>query len=73
MLIRFWCDSDITFSCGLHKKLVTALFFSISIVLCGADGDASSAPKANLVILFFLKYRSEYLFQYIIFIKDICT
>ena len=35
MLIRFWCDSDITFSCGLHKNLVTALYFSIINVLCG--------------------------------------
>ena len=50
MLIRFWCDSDITFSCGLHKNLVTALYFSIINVLCGADGDASFAPQANLVL-----------------------
>ena len=49
MLIRFWCDSDITFSCGLHKNLVTALYFSIISVLCGAGGDASFAPQANLV------------------------
>ena len=44
MLIRFWCDSDITFSRGLHKKK-----FSIIIVLCGAGEDASFAPQANLV------------------------
>ena len=25
MLIRFWCDSDITFSRGLHTNLVTVL------------------------------------------------
>ena len=29
MLIRFWCDSDILFLQGLHKKLVTVLYFSI--------------------------------------------
>ena len=49
MLIRFWCDSDITFSRGLHKNLVTVLYFSIINVLCGAGGDASFAPQANLV------------------------
>ena len=49
MLIRFWCDSDITFSRGLHKNLVTVLYFSIINVLCGAGGDASVAPQANLV------------------------
>ena len=49
MLIKFWCDSDITFSCGLHKNLVTALYFSIINVLCGAGGDASFAPPANLI------------------------
>ena len=54
MLIRFRCDSDITFSCRLHKNLVTALYFSIINVLCGAGGDASFAPQANLVYL--LKY-----------------
>ena len=26
MLIRFWCDSQITFSRGLHKNLVTTVF-----------------------------------------------
>ena len=51
MLIRFWCDSDITFSRGLHKKLVTVLYFSIINVLCGAGEDASFAPQANLVSL----------------------
>ena len=50
MLIRFWCDSDITFSRGLHKNLVTVLYFSIINVLCGAGGDASFAPQANLVM-----------------------
>ena len=50
MLIRFWCDSEITFSRGLHKNLVTVLYFFIINVLCGADGDASFAPQANLVI-----------------------
>ena len=54
MLIRFLCDSDITFSRGLHKNLVTVLYFSIINVLCGAGGDASFAPQANLV-LFVLK------------------
>ena len=49
MLIKFWCDSDITFSRGLHKNLVTVLYFSIINVLCGAGGDASFAPQANLV------------------------
>ena len=29
MLIRFWCDSDITFSGGLNKNLETVLYFSI--------------------------------------------
>ena len=51
MLIRFWCDSEITFSRGLHKNLVTVLYFSIINVLCGAGGDASFAPQANLVYL----------------------
>ena len=40
--------SEITFSRGLHKKLVTVLYFSIINVLCGAGGDASFAPQANL-------------------------
>ena len=50
MLIRFWCDSDITFLRGLHKNLVTVLYLSIINVLCGASGDASFAPQANLVL-----------------------
>ena len=54
MLIRFWCDSDITFSRGLHKNLVTVLYFSIINVLCGAGGDASFAPQANLVFFFYI-------------------
>ena len=54
MLIIFWCDSDITFLRGLHKKFVTVLLFSIINVfwllnLRGAGGDASFAPQANLV------------------------
>ena len=49
MLMRFWCDSDITFSCDLHTNLVTVLYFSIINVLCGAGGDASFAPQAKLV------------------------
>ena len=53
MLIRFWCDFDITFSRGLHKNLVTVLYFSIINVLCGAGGDASFALQANLVLLDF--------------------
>ena len=51
MLIRFWCDSDITFSRGLDKNLVTVLDFSIINVLCGAGGDTSFAPQANLLII----------------------
>ena len=51
MLIRFWCDSEITFSRGLHKNLVTVLYFSIINVLCGAGGDASFALQANLEYL----------------------
>ena len=50
MLNRFWCDSDITLSLGLHKNLVTVLYFSIINVLYGAGGDASFAPQANLVV-----------------------
>ena len=57
MLIRFWCDSEITFSLGLHKNLVTVLYFSIINVLCGAGGDASFAPQANLVVCCFLLYH----------------
>ena len=29
MLIRVRCDSEISFLCGLHKKWVTVLYFSI--------------------------------------------
>ena len=54
MLINFWCDSEVTFSRGLHKNLVTVLYFSIINVLCGAGGDASFAPQANLVLHFIL-------------------
>ena len=53
MLISFWCDSEITLSRGLHKNLVTVLYISIINVLCGAGGDASFAPQANLVIVMF--------------------
>ena len=35
--------------CGLHNNLVTALYFSIINVLCGAGRDSSFAPQANLV------------------------
>ena len=49
LLIRFWCASESTFSRGLHTNLVTVLYFSIINVLCGAGGDASFAPQANLV------------------------
>ena len=35
MLIRFWCDSDITFLRRLHKKLMTVMYFSIINVLWG--------------------------------------
>ena len=49
MLIRFWCDFEITFSRGLQKNLVTVLYFSIINVVCGAGGDASFAPQTNLV------------------------
>ena len=51
MLICFWCNSDITFSRGLHKNLVTVLYFSIINVLCGVGGEASFAPQAYLVIV----------------------
>ena len=50
MLILFCCDSDIAFSLGLHTNLLTVLYFSIINVLCGAGGDASFAPQANLVL-----------------------
>ena len=55
MLIRFWCDSDITCLRGLHKQMVTVLYFFIMNVfwllnLCGAGGDESFAPQANLVL-----------------------
>ena len=62
MLIRFWCDSEITFSRGLHKNLVTVLYFSIINVLCGAGGDASFAPQANLVLTVSVFVLSEWLF-----------
>ena len=60
MSITFWCDSDITFLRGLHKKMVTVLYFSIIDVfwlinLCGEGGDASFAPQANLVIYYFYR------------------
>ena len=57
MLITFWCDPDITFLRGLHKKIgdITVFFYIIINVfwllnLCGASGDVSFAPQANLVI-----------------------
>ena len=60
MLIRFWCDSDITFSRGLHKNLVTVLYFSVINVLCGAGGDASFAPQANLVYFIFCQLNQSF-------------
>ena len=66
MLIRFWCDSDITFPCGLHKNLVTVLYFSIINVLCGAGGDTSFAPQANLVYKV-MEYFSSLKSYFIIF------
>ena len=42
-------ESHVTFSRGLHKTLVTVLYFSIINVLCGARGDASFAPQSNIV------------------------
>ena len=51
MAIRVWCDSDITFSRGLHKNLVTVLYFSIINVLCEVGEDERFASKANLVVL----------------------
>ena len=50
ILIIFCCDSDIAFSRGKYKNLVTVLYISIINVLCGAGGDASFAPQANLVL-----------------------
>ena len=50
MLIRFRCDSDITFSRGLHKNLVTVLYFSIINVLWWAV-EPQALPQANLVEL----------------------
>ena len=55
MLITFWCDFDITFLCGLLKKIgySTVFLYIINVFwllnLCGAGGDASFAPQANLV------------------------
>ena len=60
MLIRFWCDSEITFSRGLHKNLMTVLYFSKIIVLCGAGGDASFAPQANLVCNFNITFLATW-------------
>ena len=65
MLIRLWCDSDITFLRGLYKKLVTVLYFSIINVfsllnLCGAGGDANFASQANLVSRIILRVFSCY-------------
>ena len=45
MLIRFWCDSNISFPRGLHKSDSSVFLY----VLFGAGGDASFAPQANLV------------------------
>ena len=46
LLHRFVPRKQLT---GLHKNLMTALYFSIIKVLCGVGGDASFAPQANLV------------------------
>ena len=56
MLIRFWCDSDITFSRGLDENLVTVLYFSIINVLCGTARDASFYPQENLVLNIILHF-----------------
>ena len=49
MLIIFLCDSEITFSCGSHKNLVTVLYLSIINVLCRVGEEASFAPQTNVV------------------------
>ena len=48
MLIRFWCDSEITFSRALHKNLVTVLYFSIikGVVNCQNSRD-KGPPEGN--------------------------
>ena len=55
MLIRFWCDFDITFSRGLHTKLVTVLYFSLINVPYYMGRVETQAlplrPQANLVTL----------------------
>ena len=56
MLIRFWCDSDITFLRRLHK-LVTVVYFSLINVfwllnLCGVGGDASFANLVLVTVVF---------------------
>ena len=47
---RFWCDSNITFSRGLHKNLVTVglLYFSIINVLCGVQTQALPVRQIKL-------------------------
>ena len=52
MLIKFW------FLRGLHKNVVAVMYFSIFNVLCGAGGDTSFAPRANLVF-FRIEYRID--------------
>ena len=52
LLWRAWtaspiCSKEATVI--LNSNLVTVLYFSIINVLCGAGGDASFAPQANLV------------------------
>ena len=54
MLIRIWCDSDITFSHCLHKNLVTVLYFSIINVLCGGV-ETQALPLRQ--ILFHLNFQ----------------
>ena len=50
-LVICWLDFGVILKSHFHifKNLVTVLYFSIINVLCGAGGDASFAPQANLV------------------------
>ena len=63
MLIRFWCDSDITFPYGLHTDLVTVMYVSIINVLCGAGGEASFVPQAHLVYVVRYFYNFNLMIQ----------
>ena len=55
IMIRFLCDSDITFSLGLHKKLVTVLYFSIINVLCGAV-ETQALPLRQILCHYVFKH-----------------